>query len=143
MRRIALTTAALAVASTMVVAGLVAPAGAASRSTSAFVITGVMKAKKPPPNVNVNAPGPAFSPTSVTGKKESKKACKKNVSSFTISNLTSSSQDVDLYGSDPVVVFATIPVGDEVGVCGIKKLKTTPAFYLKSNTSSVLTVTIT
>ncbi len=142
MRRIALTTAALAVASTMVVAGLAAPAGAASRSSGAFVITGIMKAKKPIPNVNVNTPGPAFSPTSVTGKKESKKTCKKGkVASFTISNLTSSSQDVDFAGTTDV--FATIPVGDEIGVCGLKKLKATPAFQLASNTSSVLTVAIT
>jgi hypothetical protein len=125
----------------MVVAGLVGPAGAAARSTHGLVTAGLVKAKPAPPNVNIQTPGPNFSPTSVVGKKVPK-SCKKKVS-FTISNTTAASQDVDFEGSSPPVVFATIPAGDAIGVCGTKKFKATVAFYLVSNSSAQLTVTIT
>jgi hypothetical protein len=142
MRRIAWATAALAVASTMVMAGSAGPAGAASPSTSGLLITGITKAPKPIPNVNVATPGPTFSPTSVTAKKASKKTCKKGkTASFTISNLTSSSQVVYFYNTTKL--FGTIPAGDELGVCGTKKFKAQPAFQLKSNAAAVLTVAIT
>ena len=96
MRRIVLLTSALVLASTMGIAALGGPAGAATHSTSThgLMIGGLSPAKrKQPPNVNIQTPGPVFSPTSVTGKKVPK-ACKKKLS-FTISNTTSASQQLE------------------------------------------------
>jgi hypothetical protein len=158
MRRIVLLTAAMVMASMMGLVGLAGSAGAAapsthalvSRSTHGLVITTVTSAakKKAPPNADINA-GPVFSPTSITGKKYPKSICKSKTAkeaSFTISNLSGSAQDLDYTATATGSVpkdFGTIPPGDYVGLCAYGKFAATPLLQLVSNTSSVLTVTIT
>jgi hypothetical protein len=153
MRRIRLLAAATVMASTMGIVGLAGSAGAATpsaRSVHGLVINGFAPAKKKaPPNTNIN-PGPpvVFSPTSITGKKYGKSACAKHTkTSFTISNLTTSAQEVDFTstaeGGGAPKAFTTIPVGDLVDVCSYGKIKAVPLLQLANNTNSVLTVTIT
>jgi hypothetical protein len=144
MRRIVLLTSALVLASTMGIAALGGPAGAATHSTHGLVVRHLGPAKrKQPPNVNINTPGPVFSPTSVTGKKVSAKVCAKGKKySFSISNTTSNNQEIDFTAAAGGGEFAEVDAGTAIGVCGEAKFKATAVFQLASNTSSTLTVTI-
>ena len=145
MRRIVLLTLAMVMASTMGIAALAGPAGATTGSTHQLVIGALAPAaKKKTPNANIN-PGPVFNPTSVTGKKSSGKCTTKKFA-FTISNVSGSTEEIDwtaaATGGAPEA-FVTLKTGFYVGVCSKAKFSAFPVFQLASNTSSVLTVTIT
>jgi len=129
----------MVMASTMGIAALTGSAGAATRDTHGLITGALAPAKKAPPNVDINT-GNVFSPTSVTGKKVPK-ACTKKFS-FTISNTSGASQTINYTAAAGGGAFATVPAGDELGVCGTKKFKAATVFDLASNTSSTLTVTI-
>ncbi len=123
--------------------GLASPAGATTGSSGALSTGGLVAAKKAPPNVNIATPGPVYSPTSVTGKKVSKKCTKKTGYSFTVANTTTKTQQIVLTAAAGGGNFGPpIPTGYELGVCVSKKGKFGAVFTLASNANATLSITI-
>jgi hypothetical protein len=145
MRRIIRTTAGTVIIVTLGVGVLGTSAGASgsARVAKGFVAGGLIAAKKAPPNANIATPGPVFNPTSVTGKRVPMKKCKGKHYSFSISNTTSATQQVELTPAQGGGDFGPpIPSGDGLAICSAQKGNFGPVFTLASNSSATLSLRI-